>query len=216
MNFARDVVDAAPPGRRALVVLPLEGERHEISFGEVADRSARLAGTLVSLGVRQGDVLMTVIGNRPDWVYAMVACFRIGAVALPCTEQLRAKDLGLRLAVARPTLVLADGRNEQVLRESGWSGPTIWVPGVGDWGVGGLEASIGKLAIYTAAGGIDPRRVIPVMLDVGTDRESLLNDAASHQDFGARGREIAITRFTTDEIIPQYEALYQKMVTRRK
>lgn len=50
------------------------------------------------------------------------------------------------------------------------------IPGVGDWGVGGIEVSIGKLAIYTAAGGVDPTRVIPVMLDVGTDRESLLND----------------------------------------
>src|SRR5581483_5221371 len=49
--------------------------------------------------------------------------------------------------------------------------------GLGDWGVGGIEISIGKLAIYTAAGGIDPNRVIPVMLDVGTDRAELLNDA---------------------------------------
>lgn len=48
--------------------------------------------------------------------------------------------------------------------------------GIGDWGVGGIEISIGKLAIYTAAGGIDPTRVIPVMLDVGTDRDSLLAD----------------------------------------
>lgn len=48
--------------------------------------------------------------------------------------------------------------------------------GIGDWGVGGIEVSIGKLAIYTAAGGIDPTRVIPVMLDVGTNRESLLTD----------------------------------------
>ena len=48
--------------------------------------------------------------------------------------------------------------------------------GVGDWGVGGIEISIGKLAIYTAAGGIDPTRVIPVMLDVGTNRASLLAD----------------------------------------
>ncbi len=48
--------------------------------------------------------------------------------------------------------------------------------GIGDWGVGGIEVSIGKLAIYTAAGGIDPTRVIPVMLDVGTNRESLLGD----------------------------------------
>src|SRR5580658_10428215 len=48
--------------------------------------------------------------------------------------------------------------------------------GIGDWGVGGIEVPIGKLAIYTAAGGIDPRRVIPVMLDVGTNRQSLLDD----------------------------------------
>ncbi|MGW4771784.1 NAD-dependent malic enzyme [Nocardia sp. NPDC004278] len=48
--------------------------------------------------------------------------------------------------------------------------------GIGDWGANGMDISIGKLAIYTAAAGIDPDRVIPVMLDVGTDRESLLND----------------------------------------
>jgi malate dehydrogenase (oxaloacetate-decarboxylating) len=48
--------------------------------------------------------------------------------------------------------------------------------GIGEWGVGAIEVSIGKLAIYTAAGGIDPTRVIPVMLDVGTNRESLLSD----------------------------------------
>ena len=48
--------------------------------------------------------------------------------------------------------------------------------GLGEWGVGGIEVSIGKLAIYTAAGGIDPTRVIPVMLDVGTNRQSLLSD----------------------------------------
>jgi malate dehydrogenase (oxaloacetate-decarboxylating) len=52
------------------------------------------------------------------------------------------------------------------------------IRGIGDWGVGGMEVSIGKLAIYTAAGGIDPARVIPVMLDVGTNRESLLEDPA--------------------------------------
>ena len=48
--------------------------------------------------------------------------------------------------------------------------------GVGDWGVGGIEIAIGKLAIYTAAGGIEPTRVVPVMLDVGTNRASLLAD----------------------------------------
>jgi malate dehydrogenase (oxaloacetate-decarboxylating) len=48
--------------------------------------------------------------------------------------------------------------------------------GIGDWGVGGIEIAVGKLAVYTAAAGIDPARVIPVALDVGTDNEQLLND----------------------------------------
>jgi malate dehydrogenase (oxaloacetate-decarboxylating) len=48
--------------------------------------------------------------------------------------------------------------------------------GIGDWGTNGMAISIGKLAVYTAAAGIDPDRVIPVMLDAGTNRESLLTD----------------------------------------
>jgi malate dehydrogenase (oxaloacetate-decarboxylating) len=48
--------------------------------------------------------------------------------------------------------------------------------GIGDWGVAGSMIAVGKLAVYTAAAGIDPRRVIPVSLDVGTNNETLLND----------------------------------------
>lgn len=49
--------------------------------------------------------------------------------------------------------------------------------GIGDWGVGGIQIAVGKLALYTAGGGIDPRRCIAVSLDVGTDNEQLLQDA---------------------------------------
>src|ERR1700757_3531349 len=105
MNFAAEVLDAAPPERLALVELARDGTRREWLFGEVAERSARLAGTLAARGVARGDVVMTVIGNRPEWVFAMAACFRLGAVVLPCTEQLRAKDLSLRIAVTRPALI---------------------------------------------------------------------------------------------------------------
>jgi acetyl-CoA synthetase len=115
VNFARDVVDAAPSADRALVELARSGERREWTFGDVASASARLAGALTARGVRRGDVVMTLIGNRPEWVLTMVACFRIGAVALPVNEQLRAKDLRQRLAAADPKLIVADERNRSEL-----------------------------------------------------------------------------------------------------
>ncbi|MEV0036073.1 NAD-dependent malic enzyme [Streptomyces sp. NPDC050804] len=48
--------------------------------------------------------------------------------------------------------------------------------GIGDWGVNGVQITVGKLAVYTAAAGLHPDRCIPVVLDVGTDNETLLND----------------------------------------
>jgi malate dehydrogenase (oxaloacetate-decarboxylating) len=48
--------------------------------------------------------------------------------------------------------------------------------GIGDWGVGGIDIAAGKLAVYTAAGGVNPARTLPVVLDVGTDRPELLED----------------------------------------
>jgi acyl-coenzyme A synthetase/AMP-(fatty) acid ligase len=96
MNFATDVVEAAEPGRLALVELPREGARREWSFGEVARRTRTVAAWLDDLGLARGDTVLTLIGNRPEWVLTMVACFRQGFVVLPCTEQLRAKDLRLR------------------------------------------------------------------------------------------------------------------------
>jgi len=61
--------------------------------------------------------------------------------------------------------------------------------GIGDQGIGGIEISIGKLAIYTAAGGIHPRRTLPVVLDVGTDNLELLNDPLYLGERHARVRD---------------------------
>jgi len=128
VNFARDVLARRDPDALALLELARDGSRRGFSFGEVADRSARLAGALQRRGVRRGEVVMTLIGNRPEWVMTMMACFRIGAVVLPCTEQLRSKDLRLRIEAARPALIVADERNRAELRAAGGDVPVAFVP----------------------------------------------------------------------------------------
>jgi malate dehydrogenase (oxaloacetate-decarboxylating) len=86
---------------------------------------------------------------------------------------------GIYLSVDQPELI------EQSLLATGHTGDDVdlivatdagAILGIGDWGVGGMNISVGKLAVYTAAAGINPNRCLPVMLDVGTDRQSLLDD----------------------------------------
>jgi acyl-coenzyme A synthetase/AMP-(fatty) acid ligase len=128
VNFARDVVVAADPRRLALVAVTRDGERREIEFGEVADRAGRLAGTLAQRGVARGDVVMTLIGNRPEWVYAMVACWWLGAAAQPCTEQLRPADLRSRMDKVDPRAVVVDARNAELVEQAGFDGTVLVVP----------------------------------------------------------------------------------------
>ncbi len=86
---------------------------------------------------------------------------------------------GIYLSVDEPELI------EQSLRASGLAVDDVElivatdagaILGIGDWGVGGMNIAVGKLAVYTAAAGINPDHSLPVMLDVGTDRQSLLED----------------------------------------
>jgi malate dehydrogenase (oxaloacetate-decarboxylating) len=86
---------------------------------------------------------------------------------------------GVYLSVDHPELI------EQSLRALGLGADDVdlivatdagAILGIGDWGVGGMGIAVGKLAVYTAAAGIHPGRALPVMLDVGTDRQSLIDD----------------------------------------
>ncbi|TMK98168.1 MAG: AMP-dependent synthetase [Actinobacteria bacterium] len=128
MNFAGDVVDRHPPSSLALLELGRDGSRREWSYGEVSERSSRLAGALAARGIGRGDVVMTLVGNRAEWVFAMLACFRVGAVVLPCNEQLRARDLRLRLDLARPSLIVADERDRSELERAGPGCPVVLIP----------------------------------------------------------------------------------------
>jgi acetyl-CoA synthetase len=127
VNFARDVLEAQPPERLAVVELGRNGSRRQWTFAQIDRLVDATAVTLVHQRVRRGEVVMTLIGNRVEWVATLMACFRIGAVALPCTEQLRAKDLRLRLAVARPSLIVADERNRSELELAGADCPVLWI-----------------------------------------------------------------------------------------
>ena len=110
MNFAEEILERFPASKPALVALDSDGNREVWHFGELIARSAGLSGALAGRGVRRGDAVMTLVGNRPEWVLAMLTCFRLGAVAMPCNVQLRRPDLEHRAAAASPKLAIGDER----------------------------------------------------------------------------------------------------------
>jgi len=109
---------------------------------------------------------------------------------------------GVYLSVDRPEDVEASFRNTGLGAEDVdllVATDSEGILGIGDQGVGGIEISIGKLAVYTAAAGIHPHRVLPVVLDMGTDNLKLLND---EMYLGARHARVRDQRY--DDLIDAY------------
>jgi acyl-coenzyme A synthetase/AMP-(fatty) acid ligase len=104
VNFVEDTMERFPASALGIVALDAEGNRRDWHFGELIARSAGLSGAFAARGVRRGDVVMTLLGNRIEWALTLIACWRMGAVALPCTPQLRRHDLELRASAAAPAL----------------------------------------------------------------------------------------------------------------
>jgi malate dehydrogenase (oxaloacetate-decarboxylating) len=120
---------------------------------------------------------------------------------------------GIYLSVDRPEDV------ETALRNTGLGPDDVdllvatdseGILGIGDQGVGGIEISIGKLAVYTAAAGIHPRRVLPVVLDMGTDNLKLLNDDLY---LGAQHARVRGQRY--DDLIDAYVTACSKLFPQR-
>jgi acetyl-CoA synthetase len=108
VNFIEDVLERFPASKRGIVAISAGGELRIWHFGELIACSAGLSGAFAARGVRRGDVVMTLVGNRIEWVLSMLACWRMGAVALPCNTQLRRRDLELRAVAAGPKLCVGD------------------------------------------------------------------------------------------------------------
>ena len=127
-SFLDVALDRAPADRLALVELARDGSRREWRFGEVAEASRRAAGTLRERGVARGDVVMTLVGNRPEWVIAMVACFRLGAsrCRAPSSCGRRTCGCGSR---RRAGLIVCDERNADTLAAAGRRRRRCWCRG---------------------------------------------------------------------------------------
>lgn len=82
--------------------------------------------------------------------------------------------------------------------------------GIGDWGTNGVDISVGKLMVYTGAAGIDPSKVLPLVIDAGTNREELLNNP---NYLGNRHQRVSGDRYYDfiDQFVKTAERLFPKL-----
>ena len=149
-NFVRDDLASRPRDDLALITVSADGDRAEWTFGRLLAASGQLAGTLVERGAGRGSVVLTLVGNRIEYALTMLACLHIGAAMLPCSEQLRSKDIALRLARANPALIVCDERNRATLDAAAPACPVLSVPG----------RHVGPTPAYAELGGTDPAFVL--------------------------------------------------------
>ena len=186
------------------------------------DRQLRRTYTQYS---RQGDdlakwVYLTNLHNRNEVLFykllsehieemlPIVYTPTVGLAIQQFSNEFR-RPRGVYLSVDHPEEV------EHALRNTGLGGEDVdllvatdseGILGIGDQGVGGIEISIGKLAVYTAAAGLHPSRLVPVVLDVGTDNLMLLND---EMYLGERHARVRGDRY--DRLIDAYVTACQKL-----
>ena len=113
-NFAFDVVDTLgrrKPNKLAMLHISEDGTERRFTFGEVKKESARAANYFKSLGIKRGDRVMLVLKRHYQFWFAILGLHKLGAIAIPATNQLLEKDFTYRFAAGKVKAILctADG-----------------------------------------------------------------------------------------------------------
>ena len=163
-NFVRDVVERQDPARLALRFCDREGSVEDLTFGQVGDRAARWAAVLRSRGVAPGDRVLVLIGKTPEWHAVMLAALKVGAVAIPCSEMLRAKDLDFRVRHSGAGLLVADPGSQAEVAAMAESPQVVHVgeAELGEPDTATAETAAGDSAfiLYTSGTTKDPKGVV--------------------------------------------------------
>ena len=129
-NFAFDVIDALgtdKPDRRAMLHISEDGTERTFTFQDMKKESARAANYFKAMGIKRGDRVMLVLKRHYQFWFAVLGLHKLGAVAIPATNQLLAKDFTYRFQAAdvRAILCTADGGVSDAVDEAALQCPEL-------------------------------------------------------------------------------------------
>ncbi len=183
-NFATDVIDRwvekRPDAPALWCANAATGAEHKFGFRELATLSCQAAGLLRSSGIRRGDRVLVMLPRIPQWWIAMLGLIRVGAVPVPGTLLLTARDVAYRLGSARISAAITN--REGIAKVGGFEGVRLLVggerPGWIDFDQGVRRASAGfrgertlgdepGIIYFTSATTGDPKMVLHTQASYG-------------------------------------------------
>ncbi|MDO4552854.1 MAG: AMP-binding protein [Bacillota bacterium] len=134
-NFAYDVVDALArrsPDKLAMLWVSARGEERRFTFSDMAEASNRAANYFAGLGVKKGDRVMLVLRRHYQFWYAILALHKLGAIAIPATDQLTTKDFAYRFNAGKVDAVVctAQGHAAEMAEEALAQSPTVKIKSI--------------------------------------------------------------------------------------
>ncbi len=116
-NFGYDIVDEyakSVPEKRALVWCNSVGEEKTLTFSDVSRLSNKAVNFFLSMGIQQGDYVMTMVNRRWEYWIIAVACHKLGAVIVPATHLLTPKDIYYRCNSANIKLLISTAESDVI------------------------------------------------------------------------------------------------------
>ena len=129
-NFGFDVVDTIArrdPGKLAMLHLDKNKVERRFTFRDIKDYSNQTANYFTSLGIKRGDKVMLVLKRHYQFWFAMVALHKLGAVAIPATNQLKQHDFEYRYNAAGVSAIVctADGDTADIAQAAAANCPQV-------------------------------------------------------------------------------------------
>src|SRR5271154_6414209 len=117
-NFAATIDKfAEDPHRVAILWEDSEGRRARLTFADISAQSKRIANVLAGHGIKRGDAVMLVLPRITLWQAAYIGALRLGAIVIPCTTQLREKDLIYRANHSGARAIIASVENATMIAD---------------------------------------------------------------------------------------------------
>ncbi|WP_419850254.1 acyl-CoA synthetase [Candidatus Poriferisocius sp.] len=128
-NYVRDVVDrwaSSQPDKLALIAVEPDGTTaNRYTFADISTRASIAADLLAELGVKKGDRVFIMLPRIVEWYDALLGCIRLGAIPMPATMQLTAKDVAYRVQKAEALVAITDGEGFAAVTAALGECPTV-------------------------------------------------------------------------------------------